>query len=152
VNPYSQQPQPPFASNPGTQPPNPRLDPLGIAFMVLGGVDLLWGFAMIAVNVLQIAGVMGGAHDTMDTPFGQDERVGQMLSLALSSCALPVGAVSVFAGLKMRRAEMYGLAIAAAVVNMIPCYQTTCCALFGLPLGIWALVTLMNAEVKASFR
>lgn len=133
--------------------PHPRLEPVGIAFLILGSVDLVWGLVMITVTVLRAAGLVGAYGDLdLEPAFAHGRHVGEGLAVILSACAVPVGAVSVFAGYKMRRAEAYPLALAAAILNMFPCYQTTCCALFGLPLGIWALVTLMNAEVKASFR
>jgi hypothetical protein len=53
-----------------------------------------------------------------------------------------------FGALKMKNLERRGLAIAASIVAMIP--GLTC--LFAIPVGIWALVVLCKAEVKAAFR
>jgi ABC-type proline/glycine betaine transport system permease subunit len=50
----------------------------------------------------------------------------------------------------MRQLKGRGLAIAGAILAMIPLF-TCCCCVIGLPVGIWALVVLMNAEVKAAF-
>jgi predicted Zn finger-like uncharacterized protein len=50
---------------------------------------------------------------------------------------------------KMKNLESYGMAMAAAIVAMLPCNG---CCLLGLPFGIWALVVLSDAEVKAAFR
>lgn len=54
-----------------------------------------------------------------------------------------------FGAIKMLRFQNYGLAVAAAVVAMLPCQ---CCCLFGLPFGIWALVVMNRPEVKSLFR
>jgi hypothetical protein len=51
-------------------------------------------------------------------------------------------------GWRMRKLRSYGLAIAAAWLAVLPC---TVGWILGLPMGIWALVTLQNPEVKAWF-
>jgi hypothetical protein len=53
-------------------------------------------------------------------------------------------------GVKMRRLESHGLAMAAAILAMIPCLSP--CCLLGLPFGIWAIVVLSSDEVRAAFR
>ena len=60
-------------------------------------------------------------------------------------------AILVFVGAtKMKNLENYSLAMAAAIVAMIPCISP--CCLLGLPFGIWALVVLNDSSVKAAFR
>jgi hypothetical protein len=54
-----------------------------------------------------------------------------------------------FGAMKMRNLENYGLAMAASIVAMIPCFSP--CCLLGLPIGIWALVILSKPEVKSAF-
>lgn len=56
-----------------------------------------------------------------------------------------------FGGLKMKNLENFGLAIAASIIAIIPCFSG-CCCLIGMPAGIWALVVLNKPEVKAAFR
>jgi len=53
-----------------------------------------------------------------------------------------------FGAIKLLRLRNYGVAMAASIVAMLPCQ---CCCLFGLPFGIWALVTLIKPEVKSQF-
>jgi hypothetical protein len=53
--------------------------------------------------------------------------------------------------IKMKRLESYGLAIASAILAMIPCTFGGCCVL-GLPFGIWALVVLSDIHVRSAFR
>ena len=59
------------------------------------------------------------------------------------SCGLVLGAM------KMRTLQSYRLAVAAAVVVMLPCGGCFC---IGLPVGIWALITLRKPEVKSQFQ
>lgn len=71
-------------------------------------------------------------------------------NLVISLLALAISALVLWSGLQMRQLKGRGLAIAGAILGMIPCF-TGCCCVIGLPVGIWALVVLMNAEVKAAF-
>lgn len=70
--------------------------------------------------------------------------VGNFIGLALQGVIL-------FGALKMRNLENYGMAMAAAIIACIPCCGSPCYIL-GIPFGIWALVVLNDAQVKASFR
>jgi hypothetical protein len=60
------------------------------------------------------------------------------------------GAFVLFAALKLKNLESRGLAMAGAIVAMIPCISPCCC--LGLPVGIWALVVMNRPDVSASFR
>lgn len=51
---------------------------------------------------------------------------------------------------RMKELKSYGLAMTAAILAMIPCF-TSCCCLLGLPVGIWALIVLLDKDVKAAF-
>ena len=62
---------------------------------------------------------------------------------------LVVSGVILLGAIKMKRLESYGLAMAAAIIAMIPCFSP--CCLLGLPIGIWALVALLKPEVKSAF-
>jgi hypothetical protein len=68
----------------------------------------------------------------------------------VTGISLPGGIVMLFAAMKMKKLESYGLAMTGAIVGMIP-YLSPCCPL-GLPFGIWALVVLSNGSVRAAFR
>lgn len=56
----------------------------------------------------------------------------------------------IVAAVKMRNLKGHGLVVTAAILSMLPYISGCCCV--GLPFGIWALVVLLNAEVKSSFR
>jgi hypothetical protein len=68
---------------------------------------------------------------------------GGILWVLLSILAL-VGAI------RMMSLRNYGLAMTSAIVTVIPC--VTPCCLLGQAAGIWALVVLMNNDVRAAFR
>jgi hypothetical protein len=52
-------------------------------------------------------------------------------------------------GARIRNAKGRGLGMAGSILAMIPC--TNSCCLIGLPIGIWAILVLSNADVKAAF-
>ncbi|MCI0360685.1 MAG: serine/threonine protein kinase, partial [Planctomycetaceae bacterium] len=54
----------------------------------------------------------------------------------------------IIGGWRMRQAKSYGLALIAAVLALLPC---TFGWFLGLPIGIWALIVLMDPAVKAGF-
>lgn len=68
---------------------------------------------------------------------------GSLLGIGLSG-------LTVFGGLQMRALKSWGLALASAILVMTPCGSYCCCCI-GIPIGIWALVTLTKPEVKSAF-
>jgi len=58
--------------------------------------------------------------------------------------------IIIFASVQMLRMRMWGFALAGTIMSMINCFN--CCCLLGLPFGIWAIIVLLNEEVKAGFR
>ncbi len=61
--------------------------------------------------------------------------------------AMFIGSLMIFAALKMRRLQAYGLAIAASILAIIISPGN----LIGLPIGIWALVVLSQRDVRTAF-
>lgn len=70
-------------------------------------------------------------------------------SRGLNVMALLLDGLLIFGALQMRQLKSYPLAMASAIVAMLPC--AGCCCLVGLPVGIWALVTINKPEIKAAF-
>ena len=69
------------------------------------------------------------------------------IMIAIGLVPLVLGGLMIFAGLKMKRFQAYGFAIAGgilAIVSPIFC--------IGLPIGIWALAVLSQRDVRAAFR
>jgi hypothetical protein len=81
------------------------------------------------------------------------EAVANMFSgtIGVVSCiiAILLSGLIFFGAMKMKKLENYGLAMAASIIAMIPCFSP--CCLLGLPIGIWAVVVLSKPEVKSAF-
>ena len=74
-----------------------------------------------------------------------ENRGSYMILVPLSAFVL--SSVMIVAGLKMKRLEAYGLAVAGSVLAIL----VTPGNVIGLPLGIWALVVLSHREVREAF-
>jgi hypothetical protein len=59
--------------------------------------------------------------------------------------------VPLIGGIRMRQLRGYGLAMTAAIFALFPCLDPGCCLIIGPVAGIWTLVVLSNADVKAAF-
>jgi hypothetical protein len=70
------------------------------------------------------------------------------MALLVTLMVMALNGFVLFGALKMLRLQSYGLAIAAAIIAMLPCQ---CCCVLGLPFGIWVLVVLNKPEVKSQF-
>ncbi len=64
-----------------------------------------------------------------------------------------VGAIiTLIGGVKIRQLRGYGLGILGSIIACIPCLSTSSCCVVGLVAGIWAVIVLLDADVKAAFR
>ena len=117
---------------------------LGIALALINLVLVLLGTSFLAA--------MGSSNGGLESLGGSDKvglfaRMGS--SIVQNLLGLVGGGVILWGGYQMKQVRNYNLAMAAAVVAMVPCVSP--CCWFGLPVGIWALVVLNKPEVKSAF-
>ena len=62
--------------------------------------------------------------------------------------SVPLAGVIALAAYKMKRLELYSLAVIGSILAMLPCHPAF---LIGLPIGLWSLSVLARPEVKAAF-
>lgn len=131
--------------------PNPeaesKVTPPAIAIIVVAGIAIAFCILGLLFNVLGLGlGSLG--------PMGRDERLGQLvggtLGLISNALGLIVYGVALWGAVKMKALQSYGLAVTSAILVMLPC--SFCCCFVGIPVGIWALVVLLSADVKSAFR
>lgn len=117
----------------------------GIALMAVGGIGLFWNVINILWNLFATGAIaMGNSGDGMGIAL-----LSGGVGIAFAVLASVFNLVMVFGGLKMKNLESHGLAMAAAIVAILPC---SACCLIGIPVGIWAITVLTNQDVKAQFR
>jgi hypothetical protein len=71
------------------------------------------------------------------------------LNIIFASLFVLLSLFQAIGGVAMMRMRGYSLAVIGAAVGMINC-NTGCC-LLSIPIGIWALIILMQSDVKANF-
>jgi uncharacterized membrane protein len=118
-----------------------------IALMITAGLGIFLQLVGLLVKLLGI-GIGAALAET------QEQRLLQLISGPISIffgvVGVIIGVVVLLGAMKMKRLESYGFAMTAAILAMIPCVSP--CCLLGIPIGIWAVVVLVNPEVKTAFR
>ncbi len=116
------------------------------ALMMVGGLGSL-------VNVLALALNLLGAGMGTWLPGATDGRLQTLFSGGLgvvtALLGMLVSAVMLFGAMRMRALEGYAFAVLAAILALLPCCP---CCFLSLPVGVWALVVLMDREVREAFR
>ena len=132
----------------------------GILFVLFA----LWGVVMAALSLAglnpfvnsqreqfeQMQQQNGPGAEFLETMMKMSETMQGPLGLVLNLIPLTIAVVVIFGALRMKSLRSYGLALASAILGMIPCFSP--CCLVGLPIGVWAIVVLMDPTVKQSFR
>ena len=110
----------------------------------------------IISGIISLIGLISSFFVAGIGPFMQEkigdkysEFIGGIFSIAFYFIAILVGAFIIYAALKMKELNRWGLCVAASILAMLPC--TNPCCIVGLPIGIWCLVILMRPEVKEAF-
>jgi hypothetical protein len=112
-----------------------------LGLIILGGIGVvlgLWGL---------IFG--GGAPEDVDPQLREFAESIEKFSRGLGVLNILASAFLVWSGLQMKALEGWGVSLAGCILVMTPLAGCTC--VIGLPIGIWGLIVLFNAEVKAAF-
>jgi hypothetical protein len=127
-------------------------------FMLITGL-LCLAFNVMAIALLWLAPdtIVRGKYDLMKDLFPQQPlppyeeflKQEQTQQTGLYALRIVASLLVVVGAMKMRSLQGYGLAMTAAVVSVIPACVNECCCM--LPFGIWALIVLLNGEVKQGF-
>jgi cytochrome b subunit of formate dehydrogenase len=116
-----------------------------IFLIVTAGIGILLNIYKIISGMLGI-GSMGSSQELEKyVPW----LTGSVI-MALSVVGIIFALFIVFTSIKMMKMEKWGLAMTGAIVAMVPCVSP--CCILGIPFGIWAIVALTNADVKAAFK
>lgn len=143
--------------------PFPTASPVAVQSMVSGPAISIMVLGILFA-ILSIVGVIANLMGVTFGQFGGGQR-GEMppeLQQMLENLSGPVGAAFgfvqlllsgfiIFASLKYKKLESYGLAMTASILCMLPCVTPSCCCIIGLPIGIWSIIVLSKPEVKAAF-
>ena len=116
----------------------------GLSLVIVGSlgiVALLIGILLVLLGVGM--GAMQGGNG------GMANMAGGVFGIVIRLFFIVLDGVIVYGGMKMQKLQSYNLAMAAAVLAVVPCVSP--CCIVGIPFGIWALIVLLKPEVKAAF-
>ncbi len=146
---------PPSDQDEGPSPAFRRIAGPAIGLIVTGCIGLfgncLCGFGMAALSQNPGGGSRPAGMSDEDYRLYQDGRASAAF-LQLCGMAIPAVAVYpfvIYSGIRLKGLRDRGLGIVCSILAMFPCGPAF---LLGLPIGIWALIVLMDPEVKAAFR
>jgi len=113
--------------------------------LILSGLAILLSIVNVILNLLGVGlGAMSG-----DTDLAMNQAFSGVAGVVSAVIAIIINAVVVFGAIKMKKLESWTFSLVSAILFTLPC---SVCCLVNTPIGIWAIVTLVNAEVKAAFR
>lgn len=120
-----------------------------ICLIVVSSLGMVLQLLGLVVNFLMLNNDV--PHNQPGMQFQGDMPVEVQVAINVGSAVLGIafGIVVLIGAIKMKNLKSYGLSMAAAIIAMLPCISP-CCVL-GLPFGIWAIVVLVDPEVKAAF-
>ena len=122
-----------------------------------GTAMLVVGILALPMSILAMLGGLVNVAEQASYAYSDEELIGTLIGgtvgIGFYVLNFIMGIVVAAAGWKMRNLESHTLCMVGAVALIIPCCgQVWCCWPLGLAFGIWAMVTLMNDDVKAAFQ
>jgi hypothetical protein len=116
-----------------------------ISLMVCAGLHMALGCIGIPFNIYALTQAAGGGPGLGGQFAGNPvaNLIGGFIALAIQGFIL-------FGAIQMKKLSTYGVALAAAILSVIPCCSS--CLILGIPFGVWALIVLMDQDVKSAFR
>lgn len=127
-----------------------KLQGPAIALIAYGAISIMFACLSIFSNILAMTGVLDNMMAEINNA-GAGAMFSGVGGIAIALPGLLISVVEIVGGMKMKKTQSYGLAMAASVLAILPVCGG-CCCFIGAPIGIWAIVTLVNDEVKAAFQ
>ena len=123
------------------QDPAGRVSAPAIGLMAAGGLSA--AFTLLWMLIFAIGGTA-----VIADPEARDALPGIGVLLGFGAIKLVLDLLTLYAGWQMRQLRSWGICLAGSIAAMLPC--SVCCIL-GLPMGIWAVIVLIDNEVKRAF-
>lgn len=124
----------------------------GLGLLVVGILSVLGNIAGLAWQLITaIPAVISAVQSGVGMDYWIAFATGQGWSLVMSLIGFFVAFVVIFAGLRLRSARSAGIVYAGSIMAALPCCLGFPCCCIGLPVGIWAIVTMQDEQVKSAF-
>ena len=119
----------------------------GIGLIMVGALNVISAVVLLLGRLVRL---ISGPQPVIAN---EDERLGYEVAgiyfPIVSLLSLAAAPIIVFGATQMLGVRRYSLAVLAAILALIP-FSSVCC-ISGIPIGIWALIVLLNPHVKAAF-
>jgi hypothetical protein len=132
---------------------------VGVLNLFLAGGPAFYGFGVSKVPPAQLEEELRKQRPkALEDAEAQGWSVSDMRNLlvygsfSLAGLDFLASFLVIFGGIRMLSLKNYGLAILAAILAALPGVSCSGCCGVGAIVGIWALVVLLNAEVRAAFQ
>jgi hypothetical protein len=119
-----------------------RLAGPAICLMVTGGITA--AITAIYFLIMIVAIIAGAADGNAEGP--AELILGGLIVIAYLMVPLVRAGLIIYGAVQMKKMQRYPFALTAAILAVIPV-----CGCLDLPFGIWALVVLLNDQVKRGF-
>lgn len=133
-----------------------RVQAPAMALIIVTAISIVLNMGVFFAAPSVINGLVQNLQSSGNLPPGQPAPVVTTSIISYFTdlmLGIAGGAFVIFGAIQMKNLQMWGVSLAACIVAMIPYfYSGPCCCLFGLPVGIWGLIVLLNQDVKAAFR
>jgi ABC-type proline/glycine betaine transport system permease subunit len=107
-------------------------------------------------GIFELTSFIGGFFGTSFVARMEDEIPEQLEAIfegsfwtASALVGVLIAVFLIYASIKMKELNQWGICMAASILAMIPCISP--CCIVGLPIGIWCLTVLTKPDVKAAF-
>ncbi len=130
--------------DPKTQVSGPSIGLLATG--IVGGIFSFLGLIMSFMGT-SVSSILADRFEDFDDQYTQIFE--GAAGIASSLIGILVAAFIIYAALRMKELNQYGLCMVASILAMIPCISP--CCIIGLPIGIWCLVVLTKPEIKEAF-
>lgn len=112
--------------------------------MVIAGISIATNLVAIIIGIISIiTGANTGGYQ------GEEMVLGGVFYLVSGVLGVIGNAIILVGSLKMKSLKSYGFSLGAMILAMIPC---NACCLITLPVSIWGLIVLNDANVKTAFK
>jgi len=151
--PYQPVPQPPGGptggGNAAQMISGPAIGVIVVATLnLLACIGIAIFYAIFLTNIDSFMEQMAKQPGAQAPPPKDQVVMGAYFWIGIGIVGALVNALAIFGGIQMKGLKSYALSMVASIVVMIPCF----CCIAGLPVGIWALMTMNKPEVKGAFR
>lgn len=135
-----------------------KLGPPAVTMLILAILAALWSLASPFLSSITTDAMTEWMMNLMPDEESKERFKDQMeqqqnnpmqpiMTWGFAGLGLIASIVTIYGSIKMKSASSWGWAMAASILTMI----SNICCLIGIPVGIWALIVLVNADVKKAF-